>query len=158
MFFHFHLNKHNGFFRFLVNHNVDNSNNPLYYIHKQRKRVKQIVLLSLFIGGVSTLLIFMFPKFFLNLIYHTDLGANYIKTLAPFLLLYFINTPISNALQAINKSKEALFSTTISSVRKLITLSVFSLMKIGMQGLIISIIVSILTSTYLNIKSLKSAF
>lgn len=122
-----------------------------------KKRVKQIVSLSLLIGVTSTSLIFCIPEFFLNLIYNTTLGVPYIKILAPFLLLYFINTPISNALQAINKSKEAMYITIISSVIKLLVLSTLSFLKIGMYGLIISIILSLISSTYLETKTLKKA-
>ena len=92
-----------------------------------KKRVKQIVSLSLLIGLVSTSLIFCIPEYFLKLIYNTTLGSNYIRILAPFFLLYFINTPINNALQAIDRSKEAMFTTIISSIIKLILIGVLSI-------------------------------
>jgi len=122
-----------------------------------KKRVKQIVSLSLIIGVSSTTIIVSNPKFFLNLIYNTTLGVNYIKIIAPFLLLYFINTPISNSLNALGKSKDDMFITIIGSSTKLITMFILSLFKIGMYGLIISIIVNLILSTYLNIKVLKKA-
>lgn len=122
-----------------------------------KKRVKQIVSLSLIIGVFSTTIIVSNPKFFLNLIYNTTLGVNYIKIIAPFLLLYFINTPISNSLNALGKSKDDMFITIIGSSTKLITMFILSLFKIGMYGLIVSIIVNLILSTYLNIKVLKKA-
>ena len=124
-------------------------------ITKCKKRVRQIVSLSLLIGVTSTSLIFCIPEFFLNLIYNTTLGVTYIKILAPFLILFFINTPISNALQALDKSKEAMIITVITSILRLSTLFILSFLKIGMYGLIIAIIVGIITTTYLEIKCLK---
>ena len=122
-----------------------------------KKRVKQIVSLSLLIGLVSTSLIFCIPKYFLKLIYNTTLGSNYIRILAPFFLLYFINTPINNALQAIDRSKEAMFTTIISSIIKLILIGVLSIFKIGIYGLIISIIVNLIISSFMDYKFLKGA-
>ncbi len=132
-----------------------------YYVVKDfdmcKKRVKQIVSLSLLIGLVSTSLIFCIPEYFLKLIYNTTLGSNYIRILAPFFLLYFINTPINNALQAIDRSKEAMNTTIISSVIKLLIIGVLSYLKIGIYGLIISIIVSLILSTFMDYKFLKGA-
>lgn len=132
-----------------------------YYVVKDfdmcKKRVKQIVSLSLLIGLISTSLIFCIPEYFLKLIYNTTLGSNYIRILAPFFLLYFINTPINNALQAIDRSKEAMNTTIISSVIKLLIIGVLSYLKIGIYGLIISIIVSLILSTYMDYKFLKGA-
>lgn len=122
-----------------------------------KKRVKQIVSLSLLIGLVSTSLIFCIPEYFLKLIYNTTLGSNYIRILAPFFLLYFINTPINNALQAIDRSKEAMFTTIISSIIKLILIGVLSIFKIGIYGLIISIIVNLIISSFMDYKFLKGA-
>ena len=132
-----------------------------YYSIKEydmcKKRVKQIVSLSLLIGLVSTSLIFCIPEYFLKLIYNTTLGSNYIRILAPFFLLYFINTPINNALQAIDRSKEAMFTTIISSIIKLILIGVLSIFKIGIYGLIISIIVNLIISSFMDYKFLKGA-
>lgn len=132
-----------------------------YYSIKEydmcKKRVKQIVSLSLLIGLVSTSLIFCIPEYFLKLIYNTTLGSNYIRILAPFFLLYFINTPINNALQAIDRSKEAMFTTIISSVIKLILIGVLSIFKIGIYGLIVSIIVNLIISSFMDYKFLKGA-
>lgn len=122
-----------------------------------KKRVKQIVSLSLLIGLVSTSLIFCIPEYLLKLIYNTTLGSNYIRILAPFFLLYFINTPINNALQAIDRSKEAMFTTIISSIIKLILIGVLSIFKIGIYGLIISIIVNLIISSFMDYKFLKGA-
>ena len=63
-------------------------------ISKCKSRILQITGLSLAIGAFSTGIIFVIPEYLLNIIYKTNLGVNYIKVLAPFFLLYFINTYI----------------------------------------------------------------
>lgn len=124
-------------------------------ISKCVKRIKQICSLSLVIGIVSTTFIYFFPEFFLNLIYGEIEGVEYIKILAPFMLMYFIDMPLSSALDALDKSKERMIITIISSVFKLLILTVTSFFKIGMYSLIISIIFGLFTSTYLYFNSIK---
>lgn len=120
-----------------------------------KKRIYQITGLSLAIGAFSTGIIFAIPEYLLNLIYKTTLGSNYIKVLAPFFLLYFINTPLANALQALDMSKEEMNITLITSITKLVLLTLLSLLKIGMYSLILSIIVTLIISTFMHIKKIR---
>ena len=121
------------------------------------KRVKQIMIISLSIGLLFTMVIYIKPEFFLNLIFKTNLGVNYIKILSPFMLLHFIDMPIISALQALNKSKTNMIITLIGSVIKLSVIALFSLLKIGMYSLIIAIIINIIIQTFLNYRVLKKA-
>ena len=109
-------------------------------ISKCKSRILQITGLSLAIGAFSTGIIFVIPEYLLNIIYKTNLGVNYIKVLAPFFLLYFINTPLANALQALDMSREEMNITLITSILKLVLLVILSLFKIGLYSLILSIV------------------
>lgn len=120
-----------------------------------KKRIKQIVLISCSIGGLSTLIITLFPTFFLNILYHTTLGLDYIRLLSPFTILFYVEYPLINALQALGKSKSAMKCTIISSIIRLISIASLSLLKIGMYSLILSIIINLLLSTYLYAKEIK---
>ena len=122
-------------------------------ISKCKSRILQITGLSLAIGAFSTGIIFVIPEYLLNIIYKTNLGVNYIKVLAPFFLLYFINTPLANALQALDMSREEMNITLITSILKLVLLVILSLFRIGLYSLILSIII---ISTYLHIKKIKT--
>lgn len=120
-----------------------------------KKRIKQIVLISCSIGGLSTLIITLFPTFFLNILYHTTLGLDYIRLLSPFTILFYVEYPLINALQALGKSKIAMKCTIISSIIRLISIATLSLLKIGMYSLILSIIINLFLSTYLYAKEIK---
>ena len=120
-----------------------------------KKRIKQIVLISCSIGAISTFIITLFPKFFLNILYHTTAGIDYIKILSPFTILFYIEYPLINALQALGKSKSAMRCTITSSIVRLISIATLSLLKIGMYSLILSIIINLLLSTYLYSKEIK---
>ena len=124
-------------------------------ISKCKKRLYQITGLSLAIGAFSTGIICAIPEYLLKLIYNTTLGVNYIKVLAPFFLLYFINTPLANALQALDMSKDEMQITLTTSFIKLFLLLVLSLLKIGMYSLVLSTIITLIISTYLHIKKVR---
>lgn len=122
-----------------------------------KKRIKQIVLISSSIGVFSTLIITIFPTFFLDILYHTNEGIDYIRLLSPFTILFYIEYPLTNALQALGKSTEAMKCTIISSIIRLFSIALFSLLKIGMYSLVISIIINLISSTYLNYREIKKA-
>lgn len=121
------------------------------------KRVKQIIFISLLIGASSTIIISIFPRFFLKLIFKTTLGINYIRVLAPFMILYFIDMPIISALQALDKSKTSMIITLIGSTMKLVIIFICSLFKIGLYPIIIAIIANLIFATTMNFKTLKKA-
>jgi len=120
-----------------------------------RKRIKQIIAISVFIGGLSTIIITIFPKFFLNLLYKTNEGIDYIRLLSPFTILFYIEYPLINALQALGKSTETMKITIKNSIIRLLSITIFSLFKIGMYSLVITIIINLIVSTYMYYKELK---
>lgn len=126
-----------------------------------KNKVLQAILISLLIGVPITLLFLLFPKFFLYFIYNNIEGVEYLKILAPIFLIFYIQSPITSALQAMGKAKDAMMGTLKGMIIRTIVLFVFSYMKIGMWGLIISmtiniIYVTIYQATKLN-KYLKKA-
>lgn len=112
-----------------------------------RKKLKQAIYFSLFIGIPCTLIFMFIPNIPLKLIYNTNLGLNYIIFTAPFFLLHYIQAPLTSCMQAIGKAKEAMYGTLIGSLLKTILLVILSFTKIGLWGLIISSIVNIIYVT-----------
>ena len=101
-------------------------------------KIKQAILLSLMIGIPCTLLFMFIPEFFLNLIYNTNEGVNYIKIIAPIFILHYIQGPLTTSMQGMGLAKEAMMGTLMGSVIKTILLFVLSLFGIGMWGLLIA--------------------
>ena len=119
------------------------------------RRIKQVTLISLFIGLTSTIIISLFPNFFLNLLYKTNEGIDYIKLLSPFIILFYLQLPLSTAINSIADTKNIIKITIVSSIIKLSSIILFSLLKIGMYSLIISIILTLIITTYMYYKELK---
>ena len=114
-----------------------------------KKRIKQVLLISSFIGASSTIIIALFPKFFLTLLFKTTEGIDYIRLLSPFMILFYIQYPLANALQALGQNKTAFKISIISSILKLLSITILSFFKLGMYTLILSIMINLVITTYL---------
>ena len=123
--------------------NSYSNNNKLY----AKKKLKQAIFFSLLIGIPCTLLFILVPDKLLKLIYNTNLGINYIKITAPFFILHYIQAPLTSTLTGIGLSKEAMKGTLYGGIIKILSLIIFSLLKIGLYSLIISSILNIVVVT-----------
>lgn len=121
------------------------------------RRLKESIFISLTLGIVVNTVVFLFPDILLRVVYDTDLGVSYIKTLAFFFILYNLEGPLSSTLQALGKTKEAFGATTLGVIIKTVSLALFSLLKIGLYGLIIGEILNIICVVALNSLNLKVA-
>lgn len=119
-----------------------------------KNKIKQGITFSLIIGIPITILFILIPDILLKLIYNTNEGITYIKVLAPFFLLQYINIPLSSSMQAMGKASTSLVGTILGIILKNIVLFV-SLFKIGIWGLILSLIVGIVFSTCFDIYHIK---
>lgn len=119
-----------------------------------KKRIKQVIKISLLIGITTMTILFINPKYFLNLIYNYN-NDKYIRLLIPFFIILYLQYPIENTLQAFNKSKKIMINNLIGTITKLLSIIIFSFFRIGLYNLIISIIINILITTILDIFALK---
>ena len=113
-----------------------------------KSRIKIACLISFSIGFIITTIIFINPEVFLKFFYNTPKGAQYIRVLAPFFLIFYLEGPLTSALQAMGKAKEAFKITFKGIIIKTVILFVSCLFKIGMYPLIIATIFNIIFVTY----------
>ncbi len=126
--------------------------NNLLYI---KRKIKQTLILSLAMGLIVTIPLTLKPELFLNLIYKTTIGSNYMKVLAPICLLEYIQSPISFSLDAMGKSKDNFITSIISISSRLLSLIILSNFKIGIYAYIISLSINIILTTLYPYKKLK---
>lgn len=120
-----------------------------------KRKIKQAITISLVIGLPVTIILFLFPEFFLNLIYGTKLGANYLKVLAIPFLFYYIELPLAATMQAMNQSKNVMIDNIIGITLKIILVYTLSLLHIGMYSYVLAesiYIIVVTVSHYLHIK------
>ncbi len=118
-----------------------------------RKKINLTLSFTIILGLLITIPLTIYPNFFLNLLYKTTEGANYMRLLAPICLLEYIQSPISFSIEAIGKSKINFYASIISVASRTIILIILSNFKLGIYSFIISLSINIiLTTLYSYIK------
>ena len=123
-----------------------------------KRKLKQSLSISLFIGICTIILLFIFPDFFLKLIYNTNLGKNYLLILLPVFIIYYISPSLSSILHGINESKKLVRNELIGILIKILSICIFPYFKLGIYSLIIGIILDIIITNLLNCLSIKKVF
>ncbi len=127
-----------------------NYKNPQYI----KSLIRKCIIASLTIATIYCIFLFFKSGTLLNILYNTDKGINYIKVLAIFFPLFYIEGPLVSALQGLNMSKYTMNTTVKGCIVKLLCLTIFSFLSIGIYGLIIAEIINIFIVNYLNFKKL----
>ena len=120
-----------------------------------KRKIRQGIAYSLLIGIPLTIVLEMFPEKLLKQLYNTTSGVSYIRFLAPVCLLQYIQAPLASTLDALGMSKENFTSNLAGVLTRLVMLPLFSLIKIGMWGLIFSTSLNVVVLTMMNIKQVR---
>lgn len=126
------------------------------YIDYTKNKIKQAIFFSLLIGLPVTVFFEFFPKIPLNLIYNTTEGIIYLRVIAPICLFYYIQSPVTSALQAMGKAKEAMLGTLEGMIIRTISLLVGCL-SFGIWGLIIATSLNMIYVTIHQIYHIKKS-
>lgn len=118
-------------------------------------KLKQAIIISLIIAGISIIFINLFPNFLLLFFYKTTLGANYLRFLSPIFILYSSEAPLSSFLEATNNAKKVTLDNLFGIIIKTICLFLLSFFKIGLYSLLISMMINIIIVTLRHIKWIK---
>lgn len=127
------------------------NNDKKYIINK----IKQALFFSMLIGIPATIIFELIPQIPLQFIYNTGEGISYIRFLAPICLIQYIQSPLSTVLDAIGKSNINMNNTIMGMVIRIVLLFIFSSLKIGIWGLILSTSISIIFVTIYSIKKVR---
>lgn len=109
------------------------------------------IFLSFIMGSIFTIIITLYPKELMLLMFNTTEGVSFLSYMAPLFLIHYFQQPITSTLHALNKAKEAMFSTLISAIIKLFLIYILvSTPSINVHGLTISIIINSLLVTCID--------
>lgn len=129
------------------------------YVNKKydyiKKRIKQIIVLSLIIGISYTSIVVLKKEFLMNLIYNTNEGVKYINICAGIFILLYLEGPINSILLVFNKTKYILKTSIISIIIKYLIMIILSYLKFGIYSFIIPMLMNIIIVVLLNIIKIK---
>ena len=120
-----------------------------------KRRIKQSLLFALLIGTFFSFIIFTFRDKLLFTLYNTTNGSDYIKILAPFFVLFYLEGVLTSSLQALGYAKVTMNITLWGVILKLLVMAILSLCHIGIYSLVIAEIINILFVVLINFKYLK---
>lgn len=120
-----------------------------------RRRFHQAMSISFFLGLGFNIILYINAPLLLKLIYNTTSGVEYIRFLAPFFLLFYLESPMISMLQSLNKAAASMKITFYGVILKLGTIALLSLFHIGIYGLVASEIINIIFVVALNYKEIK---
>lgn len=126
------------------------------------KRIKKSLIISLVIGLTFKIIIDIYGKELLILIYHNTDALNYLKLVNKYFFLYYLEAPISSIILSTGNNKVIFKTTVISNIIKLSSLVFLIKLGIGFNSLIISefinIVYVIITNSYYIKRSIKALF
>ena len=124
---------------------------------KVKRLFKKTMIFSLIIGVFSNIVLYFSCDFILNLLFNTTDGCNYIRFLAPFFTIFYLESPLSSILQAYNMTGYIMKTTIIGVIIKLASLTLLSLFHIGIYALILSEVINIfyvVIGNYIKVKQI----
>lgn len=120
-----------------------------------KKKLWQAIYFSLIIAIVFIIFINLFPSKLLYFFYKTKLGINYLRYLSPIFIIFSLEAPLSSFLEATGNAKLSMYDNLIGIIIKTIFLFILSFLKIGLYGLLISMIINIIVVTIRHILNIK---
>lgn len=120
-----------------------------------KRRFWQAMFFCFGMGIFFSLIFYFYRTSLLQVIYNTSLGVDYIRVLAPFFVLFYLEAPMMSVLQAIGKAKETMKITFIGEVIKLFSLIVLCFCHLGVYSLVYAEIINIIAVIFLNIKKIR---
>lgn len=109
-----------------------------------RKLFLSLSSLSLLVGAFFSLMMFIFPEQLMNILYKSSDGANYVRLFALPFILYYLESPLINAMTALGKTKEIMFYDVITSALRIILLFIL-LPSLKIMGVAIATSISFIT-------------
>ena len=105
------------------------------------------VFISFVVGVLTIGIILATPEFYLNLLYGSTEGLTYLKFMAPFFILLYLQSPISASLQALGLTRVSTRSTILGVFLKLGLIYLLTHLQIGMWSLVFASTINIIFVT-----------
>ena len=115
------------------------------------KKLFKLLLISVIIGLICLLVIMIFPKQILNLVYGNSYGINYIYIIGPFFLILYMQPALSVSIQAMGKTNNLFITSITTLIIKYGLLLILCMNNVGILSFLIAIIIGIITNTLIMI-------
>lgn len=118
-------------------------------------RLQQAIRFVFISGGLAVVILYVLSDSLMEVLYGSTSGSQFIKLMAPFFLLYYLQPPLQAALQALDLARAAMINSLIGAVVK--TIIIFSLASqpaFGINGVAIGLLVGFILVTLLHLATI----
>jgi stage V sporulation protein B len=115
------------------------------------KRIQQALKFCVLTGALPVIILLVLAGPLMELLYNSLSGAYFIKLIAPFIILQYLQSPLQSALQALDLARAAMINSLIGAVVKLMLIfTLASNPSFGINGVAIGIVVGFILVTLLH--------
>ncbi|WP_033828319.1 stage V sporulation protein B [Bacillus andreraoultii] len=115
------------------------------------KRIQQALKFCILTGALPVVVLLILASPLMEILYNSANGAVFIKMIAPFIILQYLQSPLQSALQALDLARAAMINSLIGAVAKLaIIFLLASNPSFGINGVAIGIVVGFVLVTLLH--------
>lgn len=115
------------------------------------KRIQQALKFCVLTGALPVIILLVLAGPLMEMLYNSLSGAFFIKLIAPFILLQYLQSPLQSALQALDLARAAMINSLIGAVVKLsVIFTLASNPSFGINGVAIGIVVGFVLVTLLH--------
>ena len=112
---------------------------------KQAKKLfTSLSLLSLAIGTFFSIIMFIFPKQLMIMLYKSSQGYEYVRLFSIPFILYYLESPFISAMTSLSKTKQIMFYDVLTSIIRIGLLFIL-LPSMKMMGVALSTTISFIT-------------
>lgn len=126
-------------------------------IETVKRRIYFILFILFIFGSLLCIFFLLFGRRLLSLIYNTNLGYNYLRIIAPFCILQYLESPMMMSLNALGEAKRIFYLSIFNALVRVGSLIILSLFHIGIYSFIFSLIINIFFTTLLTFCALRSS-
>lgn len=114
-------------------------------------RLQQAIKFALISGGLSSVVLYVLAEPLMEFLYHSTNGAIFLKLMAPFFILYYIQGPLQAVLQALDLAKAAMINSIFGNIIKIGCIFMLaSHPSFGIIGAALGIVVGMMVTTLLH--------
>ncbi|BCB04960.1 stage V sporulation protein B [Bacillus sp. KH172YL63] len=115
-------------------------------------RLQQALRFCLITGGISVVILYVYAKPLMEVMYGNENGAGFLMIMAPFFLFYYYQGPLQAVLQALNLARAAMINSLIGAVVKTGVIFVLaSQPAFGINGAALGIVTGFMLVTLLHL-------
>ena len=119
-------------------------------LDKVKRIFNKTLIFSLILGICANAFLYLFCDEILWIVFRTHEGVTYVRFMAFFFSVFYMEAPINSTLQALGKNAFLMRTTLYGTIIRLLCLFIFAYLRLGMFALILAEIINVFVCVFIN--------